>query len=196
MKKLILILLISFVLIFGCTQTSDDNLDNISVKENSNGTIEVTWSERVAQLGEPTYESIEIESGYKILPFPGLTYNGYRDGWQAFYASNSDLTFAIYASPEVITNAGTYEEVKQSVIDEYLPYDSTIQCNDISTSNWITKANAFSCIYIYGESITFNVVGIYKDGSYIKTDLSVWGTDLGDYQYIFDEFNQKAVSWK
>lgn len=199
MKKLIFVILISFILLFGCTATTTDEEGNkvtTEVKENDDGSKTVTWSKEVAALGEPTYKSVEISTGYKILPFPGLTYSGYRDGWQAFYATNSDYTFAIYASPQVNSTSKSYEELKEEIKNTYIGYDSTISCNDISTNNFITQTKAFSCKYNYGDTISYDIVTFYKEGAYIQTDLSVWGASLQNYTYIFDEFNQKAVSWK
>ncbi|MBN2127251.1 MAG: hypothetical protein JW703_02550 [Candidatus Diapherotrites archaeon] len=193
MKKIILILAILLIgfFLFGCTENTTNTTNN-----NQNLSNESQWSSAVAELGNPTYKEVEIESGYKILPFPGLAYNGLRDGWQAFYATNSDYSFAIYASPSVNINAGTYEEVKQKVKDEYSPYSDNLSCADNTNINWLTKAQVFTCEYSYQGTINYKIVTFYKNNSYIKTSLSVWGGyPLNDYVYIFDEFNQKAVSW-
>jgi hypothetical protein len=195
MKKIIfilIVLIISSFLLLGCTEENQNN----STEVNKLNDQAQQWSQEVIALGEPTYDTIDIETGYKILPFPGLEYNGFRDNWQAFYAANQDYTFAIYASPEIIENAGTYEEVKQKAINEYNLYSSSLKCEDISTDGWLTQAKAFSCSYVYSDYISYKIVTFYKDSKYIQTNLSVWGTSLQDYEYIFDEFNAKAVSWK
>lgn len=192
MKQVIfgLIVLFSLFFLFGCTAQVDSE-----VGLNSGDSGSLKWSEKVASLGNPVYEKVTISSGYEILPFPGLTYNGLRDNWQSFYSTNKDYTFAIYASPSVIENAGTYDEVKQKVMDEYRTY-AALKCEDISSLGWLTNAKAFSCSYVYSEYISYKIVTFYKNNSYIQTDLSVWGASLQNYTYIFDEFNQKAVSWK
>jgi len=187
-----LIILIGLLFLFGCTAQESNTGSQNSV--NSLGGQQ--WTKEVTALGEPTYEKVTISSGYEILPFPGLTYSGLRDNWQSFYATNSDYTFAIYASPSVTTNAGTYEEVKKKVQDEFSAYADSLKCQDISTSGWLTNAKAFSCSYVYSDYISYEIVTFYKDSAYIKTDLSVWGNSLQKYTYIFDEFNQKAVNWK
>ncbi len=199
MKKSIFIFFSIFVLLLflGCTsspsQTNTGSSQNSLVNSNNSSS---NWSAKVAALGEPIYEKVTISSGYEILPFPGLTYNGLRDNWQAFYATNKDYTFAIYASPSIIKNAGTYDEVKQKVMKEYSAYSSSLKCDDISTSGWLTSTKAFSCTYVYSDYISYKIVTFYRDSSYIQTNLSVWGTSLQEYTYLFDEFNQKAVSWK
>ncbi len=189
MKKLVFLLSVLFliVLLFGCTSTNNSN-ENLAVTQK--------WSDEVSALGEPTYEKVNISPNYEILPFPGLTYSGLRDGWQAFYASNSDYTFAIYASPEIINNVGTYEEIKESVKEEFSQYSNSVICKDISTNGWLTNAKAFSCTYTYSDYISYNIVTFYKNNSYIQTNLSVWGTTLGTYTNIFNEFNEKAVIFK
>lgn len=190
MKKIVfvLLLIISILLFFGCTQ-------NQAVK-NSGSEGSSQWSEEVSALGEPTYDKVIISTGYEILPFPGLKYTGLRDNWQAFYSKNDDYTFAIYASPQVMTGVGTYEDVKQQIQNEYSVYSSSLKCEDISTSGWLTNTKAFSCSYVYSDYISYKIVTFYKDNSYVQTNLSVWGTSLQNYAYVFDEFNQKAVSWK
>lgn len=196
MKKSIFILIVVLLLFLflGCTsspsQTNTISSQNTAIVNSSN------WSAKVAALGQPIYEKVTISSGYEILPFPGLSYNGMRDNWQSFYATNKDYTFAIYASPSVIKNAGTYDEVKEKVMKEYAAYSASLKCEDISTSGWLTNVQAFSCFYVYSDYISYKIVTFYRDSSYIQTDLSVWGTSLQEYTYLFDEFNQKAVSWK
>jgi hypothetical protein len=191
MKKLfiVLIILISSIFLFGCTSTQENQaLSNEVVQK---------WSEKVSALGEPIYEKVTIASGYEILPFPGLGYNGLRDNYQAFYATNNDYTFAIYASPSVVSTTKSFEEVKEELKAKYTSYGSNVVCQDISSTNWLTKAQTFKCNY-YLSSINadYKSVIFYRDNKYIETILGVWGTSLGTYEYIFDEFNQKAVSWK
>jgi hypothetical protein len=191
MKKAMFILsiLITTLLIFGCTSTDQ----NINTENNTNN----TWSQKVSELGEPTYQKVTIQGGYEILPFPGLTYSGLRDNYQAFYATNSDNTFAIYAVPAIITTEASLDEVKETIKSFYAPYTPSITCEDISTSGWITSAKAFKCNFYYTSiNADYKTVIFYNDGKYVQTILGVWGTDLGTYEYIFDEFNQKAVSWK
>ena len=183
-----LLIVISF-LFFGWTSTQENQtLANEVVQK---------WSKEVAALGEPTYEKVTISTGYEILPFPGLEYNGLRDNYQAFYAKNKDYSFAIYASPSITSTTKNFEELKEELKEKYTSYGSNVLCQDISSTNCLTKSQTFKCNY-YLSSINadYKSVVFYKDNAYIETILGVWGTTLGTYEYIFDEFNQKAVSWK
>ncbi len=181
-KTIILCSLFLILFISGCTQTNEIN--------------DSQWSKEVSELGDPTYQKVVVSSGYEILPFPGLEYNGLRDNYQAFYAKNKDNNFAIYTSPSIINTEKSYEELKKELNEKYILYGKNVTCSDISTNTWLTQARAFKCTY-YLDSINveYKSVIFYKEKNYIETQIGVWGTSLGKYEFIFDEFNQKAVSW-
>ncbi len=197
MKKVIfvLVVLVSVLFLFGCTTSSSDqgatsSADNVSATSQ--------WSKEVAALGNPSYEKINVAAGYEILPFPGLTYSGLRDGYQAFYATNKDYSFAIYASPAVVNATGKdYAQVKAGIMQKYGVY-SNLTCTDLQSANWLTQAKVFECSYFASQiNVQYKSTIFYKSNEYVETILSVWGTSpLSSYEYIFDEFNQKAVSWK
>lgn len=183
-KKTSLLLLL--LLVVGCT--SNLNSEEAAAPSSSG------WSERVSSLGEPSYERFSVLTGFEILPFPGITYSGLREGYHAFYASNEDYTFAIYVYPYI--QAGTdYDSVKDAVSYKYSSY-SNLNCIDVNSDGWLTEASVFECTY-YIDYIDVNYKSaiFYRDGYYIETLIGVWGTTLGSYEYIFDEFNQKAVKW-
>lgn len=180
MNDYILFGLLSIIL-FSCPLTS--NVSEVDYNENN-------WSKEIAKLGEPTYETIE-QGGYIILPFPGLIYNGINSGYKQFLASEEDDTFAIYASESVVETSYNFEEIKKYYEELY-----SVQCNEFNSENWLTKSRNFECNYYdYSINADYKIVVFYRDNNYIFTSVGVWGTSLGTYEYIYDEFNQKAVKW-
>jgi hypothetical protein len=182
-----LITALLIILIIGCTASNTGNNTNVNVSK---------WSAKVNALGEPTYQDVNVTSGFVILPFPGLAYNGLRSGFEAFYSTNKDYTFAIYVTPNVNNSGRTYAQVKTDINQKY-NYFSSLTCVDVTSSTWLTQAQVFSCTYTDStNNINYKSVIFYKNQAFIETILSVWGTTpLSNYEYLFDEFNQKAVSW-
>jgi len=196
-KALFLFASILFVFVLlGCTSSGPSDNTTIQNPQNAlNSNQAKQWSDKVAALGDPTYQTVTISSGYKILPFPGLTYAGLRDGYQSFYATNKDYTFAIYTSPSVINAGKSYAEVKADAVQKYSVY-ADLKCNDIPSSGWLTSAQVFECTYYIAQiNANYKSTFFYKNNSYVETMLAVWGKTLGTYEYIFDEFNPKAVEW-
>jgi hypothetical protein len=181
-KILVLSILLALLFVLGCAK-----------KEISSAGNTFQPDARIAALGKPTYKEVSA-NGFKILPFPGLEYNGIRDGKQAFYAANKDYTFAIYTDPGVTESSKTLDEVIEYYKSYYASYNPV--CEEISTVGWITEAKAFSCRY-YIESINayYKSTIFYRDGDYVQTIVGVWGTSLKEYEYIFDAFNAQAVKW-
>jgi len=180
MKEMFIFGLLSIIL-FSCPLTN--NVSEVNYNENK-------WSEEIAKFGEPTYETIE-QGGYIILPFPGLIYNGITSGYKQFMSTENDYTFAIYASDSVIETSYSFDEVKKYYEELY-----SIKCNEFNSDNWLTKSRNFECDYYdYSINADYKIVVFYRDNKYISTSIGVWGTTLGTYEYIYDEFNQKAVKW-
>ncbi len=190
MKKIFLTLILILVLL-GCAAPAENTAGNAFKTGDTAQSPSKYGDERIDAMGEPTYDEFDA-GGYKILPFPGLTYSGMRDGKQAFYASNADYTFAIYADPSITVSGKSFDEVKSEFANLY---ETT--CSEISTSAWVTQTRVFECDY-YAESINadYKFTVFYRDGEYVSTSVGVWGTELKEYEYIFDSFNAHAVSWK
>lgn len=173
--KLQLLALTAVILILGCA--SNDS----------------KWSNEVNALGEPTYDEIE-NFDFGILPFPGLEYVGPSGDYEAFYGLN-DSNFAIYAEV-IIYSANDYSHAKQLFYERFGAYPD-FECNDINSNDWITQAQVFECEYSSAElNTSFKSAVFYKGNEFIHTTLSVWGDELSEYEYIFDEFNQKAIVWE
>ena len=198
MKKVLpfLVLVLLIFVLLGCTSSGPSSDNNLNNSQNASSSVGANqWSDKVAALGEPTYSTVTIANGYQILPFPGLTYAGLRDGYQSFYATNKDYTFAIYAVPSVVNAGKSYADVKTDAVTKYSIY-ADLKCNDISSGGWLTSAQVFECTYYIAQiNANYKSTFFYKNNSYIETILAVRGTTLGTYEYVFDEFNQKAVQW-
>lgn len=150
----------------------------------------VTWSPEVTELGEPTYEIIE-SGGFIILPFPGITYRGIVSEYKQFTATNEEHTFAIYTSPEVQQTNLDFYGVK-NYYEEYYK----ITCEEFDSSNWLTQSRTFKCYYYdVTQEAYYKMVVFYKPGAYVFTTVGEWGTELGEYEYIYDEFCEKAIKW-
>lgn len=170
------------ILLFSCPLTNNGN-DNLNYEGNN-------WSDEIAKFGEPTYETIE-KGGYTILPFPGLIYNGISDGYKQFVSTQEDYTFAIYADEYVMETSYSFEELENHYEELY-----GVQCNEFNSGNWLTKSRNFECDYYdYSIDADYKIVVFYRNNQYVSTNVGVWGTTIGTYEYIFDEFNQKAVKW-
>jgi hypothetical protein len=176
MNKLFVLLILVSLFLFGCTSSN--------------------FTEEIKSLGNFNYEEIEISKEYSILPFPGLKYNGIRDNFQYFSTEKENFQFSIYASPSVEKTDLTFNELKKSFSNSFSKVDSFAKCNSISTNNWLTKKDAFSCNYYnYSIGANYKLVVFYDSGEFVRTMIGVWGKDLLEYEYVFDEFNQKVVNW-
>jgi hypothetical protein len=185
MNEYIMLGLLS-VLLFSCPLFNETmEITDVSLEDKT-----ITWSPEVAELGEPTYETID-SGGYQILPFPGLTYRGIVTDYKQFTASNEEYQFAIYASPNIEKTDLDFNGVKNFYEDYY-----QISCNEFDSSNWLTKSRTFKCYYYDATyAAYYKIVVLYKPGEYVFTTLGVWGTDLGEYEYIYNEFCEKAIKW-
>jgi hypothetical protein len=130
---------------------------------------------------------------FEILFFQGLEYVGATDDYESFYAIN-DSNFAIYVE-KIIYSAQSFEDAIGIFSNKFGGYEN-FNCNNISSQDWLTKAQILECDYMSTElNTTFKSVIFYKNNEFIHSMLSVWGQGLGEYGDLFNEFNKKAIKW-
>lgn len=190
MKEYILLGILT-VLLTSCPLTGDaDNYQQLNYDNVDEPSFDKTDLPDYDEGRNYQYETVEIETNYRILPYPDLKYEGLIGETQQFISTLGDQTFAIYTS-KTVNRGRTFEQIKQSYESSY-----GITCEEFEGTGWLTQSRNFMCYYYDStRDITYKMVIFSKNDEYIYTYLGVWGTSLGNYEYTFDDFNMKAVDW-